>query len=427
MGFEGTSSMHFLVLTQVFWPDTASTAQHLSDLAEKLTIKGHRVTVFTSRSNNENPGVLYPSFEQKNNINIWRIRNTAFGKGSVVGRLLDIISFNFLLFLKLLSISSKTYDGIIGMTSPPLISFLGCLVARMKGIRFVYWTMDLQPELAIASGLVRPNSMAAKLFSSMGNYIFKRADLTITLDDFMKAHVIERGADAQTVAVVPVWPVLEDIYEGRRMDNPFRLENGFEDRIVVMYSGNHSYVHPLDTLLNAVGQTSTNDNLIFVFIGDGVRKKEVTDFKNRHRLANILQLPYQPRNRIHLSLASADVQVVIMGERQVGYTHPNKIYGAMFAAKPVLYIGPEPSHVSVILEECPGNISVKHQAVDDLVSKLQQFASSGCESLQAIGKSNREFALKRFDPALLKERMASVVVGAGQETGLVHCSMVSSQ
>ena len=407
--------MHFLVITQVFWPDTASTAQHLSDLVEELTSKRHRVTVFTSRSKYENPCELYPSFERKNGTNIHRIRNTAFGKGSVMGRLLDILSFNFLLFLKLVAVSPKTYDGMIGMTSPPMISFLGCLVARIKGIRFIYWTMDLQPELAIASGLIKANSVAAKAFSAMGNYIFKRADSTIALDDFMKAHVIERGADAQKVAVVPVWPVQESVYEGRRMENPFRIENGFEDKIVVMYSGNHSYVHPLDTLLNAILLTRANEQLVFVFIGDGVRKKDVTDFKCRHQLRNILQLPYQPRNRIHLSLGSADVQVVIMGEGQVGYTHPNKVYGAMLAAKPVLYIGPEASHVSAILQECPGNISVKHKAVDELAAKLQGLASSGWESLQAIGKRNRDFALKRFNPALLKDTMANTVIGADQK------------
>lgn len=404
--------MHFLIITQVFWPDTASTAQHLGDLAEELGVKGHQVTVFTSRFNYEDPAVMYPAFEKLKNIRICRIRNTGFGKGNILGRLLDILSFNLLLFLKLLWISVKEYDGIIGMTSPPLISFLGCLVAGMKKIPFVYWTMDLQPELAIASGLMKRNSLAARVFSGMGNYIFKRADVNITLDEFMKAHVIGRGAAARKVSVVPVWPVLESVYEGGRLDNPFRLENGFGERIVVMYSGNHSYVHPLDTLLDAALELRDNDRFLFVFVGEGVRKKDVSAFKEAHRLGNIAQLPYQPRSRIHVSLAAADLHVVIMGDGQVGYTHPNKVYGAMFAGKPVLYIGPEPSHVTFLLRACPGNISVRHHAVAELVARLEQFAAAGTEAMEDAGGSNREYALKHFNPGLLREKMAQAVIGA---------------
>jgi colanic acid biosynthesis glycosyl transferase WcaI len=53
-----------------------------------------------------------------------------------------------------------------------------------------------------------------------------------------------------------------------------------------------------------------------------------------------MQLAYQDRSKLHLSLGASDLQVVILGDNQVGYTHPNKIYGAMFIGKPILYIGP---------------------------------------------------------------------------------------
>ena len=32
-------------------------------------------------------------------------------------------------------------------------------------------------------------------------------------------------------------------------ENQFRKEQGWDDKFVVMYSGNHSLVHPLDTIL----------------------------------------------------------------------------------------------------------------------------------------------------------------------------------
>ena len=41
--------MKFLIITQVFYPDTVSVSQHISDLAFKLIDEGHSVTVLSSR------------------------------------------------------------------------------------------------------------------------------------------------------------------------------------------------------------------------------------------------------------------------------------------------------------------------------------------------------------------------------------------
>ncbi len=121
----------------------------------------------------------------------------------------------------------------------------------------------------------------------------------------MRDYLIMRGANERHLYIVPVWPVVEESFSGIREENPFRTENNFGDRLVVMYSGNHSYIHPLDTLLNAALKLENEKDFLFVFIGEGVRKKEVNKFVEQHKLDNILQLPYQPRNRIHESLGSS--------------------------------------------------------------------------------------------------------------------------
>ena len=296
------------------------------------------------------------------------------------------------------------------MTSPPLVSLIGVLFSKIKRAKFVYWAMDLQPELAIVSGMIKKNSIAASILLMMSNYIIKHADRIIALDVFMEEYFIHRGALRTNISVCPVWPVIENVNYPTRINNPFRKQNDFGDKIVVMYSGNHAYVHPLDTILNAIHLLKDDQRFLFVFIGEGVRKKEVTDFKNKYALGSIIQLPYQPRNNIHNSLSAADIQVVIMGDGQVGFTHPNKIYGAMFIGKPLLYIGPEPSHISEILKELEGNIAVQHHESDLLAQKLISFANSGLDFWEAIGNKNLVFAQKYFSPDILKLSMAEKIL-----------------
>lgn len=407
--------MDFLIISQVFWPDTASTAQHLFDLSEELVQKGHKVTVYCSRYAYENNNIKFPRQEDYKGITIKRLNNTRFGKKNTVGRLVDFSSFNFLLFFKLMGLRKKAFDVMIGMTSPPLISYFGLYWARKKKIKFFYWVMDLQPELAIASGMIRKGSLVARVTGNIGSHIIRNADTVMVLDKYMQEYLVKRGRQKGNLHSLPVWPVIGKSYSGIRGENPFRLEHQFGERIVVMYSGNHSRIHPLDTLLQAILKLKDDPDFIFVFIGEGVRKKDVKNFVALHHLTNIVQLPYQPRQNIHNSLGSSDLQVVIMGENQVGYTHPNKIYGAMFIGKPIVYIGPNPSHITELLQDIEGNIMVHHDEVEVLVEKLLLLKSFGPERLEEIGNQNRIVAENQFDPQKLKSAMAYILTSDEQD------------
>jgi hypothetical protein len=227
----------------------------------------------------------------------------------------------------------------------------------------------------------------------------------------MTEYLYSRGAKKGVIHTIPVWPVMDKRYEGERLKNPFRLENSFGDKVVIMYSGNHAFVHQLDTLLETALILKDKPHFIFVFVGGGVRKKDVTEFKAKYDLDNIIQLPFQPRENIHNSLGASDIQVVILGEGQVGYTHPNKVYGAMYIGKPILYIGPKESHVSDILNNLDGNISVAHGESKVLSIKLEEFYLKSWDEINLIGHSNMNYANKNFHPDILKQKMADAIVG----------------
>jgi hypothetical protein len=202
---------------------------------------------------------------------------------------------------------------------------------------------------------------------------------------------------------------MSKVYEGSRLENPFRIEHGFGDKIVIMYSGNHAVMHPLDTILDVALELKEDSRFLFVFIGGGVRVKDVTDFKALHGLENIKQLPFQPREIIHQSLGSADLQLVILGEGQVGYTHPNKVYGAIFIGKPIIYIGPSESHVTDITKSIDGNIEVEQGQVKELKESLQHFAELGEVHWSKVGQQNLKFAHHNYLPSKLKSEMVMFI------------------
>src|SRR5213593_1035086 len=184
--------MKFLLLNQTFYPDVVSTAQHLTDLALRLAERGHAVTVVTSRRAYDHPERKFPSHELWRGIRIYRVASTGFGKGAKWRRAADFASFTALCALRLARL--PRHDAVVALTSPPLISFLGAWLARLRRSRFFYWVMDFNPDEAIAAGWLRPNSVAARLLDAMSRFSLRRAASIIALDRFMRDRILAKGS-----------------------------------------------------------------------------------------------------------------------------------------------------------------------------------------------------------------------------------------
>src|SRR5690349_18513259 len=156
------NSLRILLLNQCFYPDVVSTAQHLTDLAVELTARGHEVTVVTGDRGYDDPATRFPRREQWQGITIIRVRSLSLGKNSKWRRALGFASFVASCGARLLSL--RRFDVVVALTSPPLISFLATLFVKLKGGRFCFWVMDLNPDEAIAAGWLREESSLARLF-----------------------------------------------------------------------------------------------------------------------------------------------------------------------------------------------------------------------------------------------------------------------
>lgn len=89
-----------------------------------------------------------------------------------------------------------------------------------------------------------------------------------------------------------------------------------------MYSGNHSPVHPLDTLIEAALQLRGDPGFAFLFIGGGSEFNRVKQIVAERQLANVRCLPYRPLSELSASLSAADAHVFVMGDPFVGLIHP---------------------------------------------------------------------------------------------------------
>ncbi len=241
--------MRFLLLNQTFYPDVVATAQYLADVARALVARGHQVTVISGRRAYDNPDKTFPAREIWNGIEIRRVRGTRFGKGSKLRRAADFASFMVACCWQLLFVPRP--DVVVALTSPPLISFIAACYAAVRRCRFVYWVMDLNPDEAIAAGWLRESSFVTWLLHGLSLFSLRRANVIIALDRFMQDRILRKGIAVEKVSVLPPWSHDEAVRFDAAAREEFRREYGLTGKFVVMYSGNHSPCHPLDSLLEA--------------------------------------------------------------------------------------------------------------------------------------------------------------------------------
>ena len=417
--------MKVLLVNQCFHPDVVSTAQHLTDLAVRLAELGHDVTVICSSRGYDNPDARFAKREVWKRVTVIRVACSGLGKRAKWRRAVDFGSF--LISCAFRMILLPRFDLVVGMTSPPLISFLAALLAQLTGSRFVFWVMDLNPDEAIAAGWLRKDSAISKGLSAILMHSLRRAEKVLVLDRFMKQRIADKGIPEQKLAIIPPWSHDDNVRYDRAGRLGFRANHNLDDKYVVMYSGNHSPCHPLDTLLGAAYRLAEHPEIAFCFVGGGGEFVKVKSFAENHGLTNVICLPYQPMNALAASLSAADLHVVVMGEPFIGIVHPCKIYNILSIGARFIYVGPSESHVVDIMTRVKSNglaRVARHGEVDIVARHILEAAT------QSIFTANRRVSVEfanAFSKEVLLSRMVELLENSADGTAVYAYSAAKAK
>ena len=318
--------------------------------------EGHEVSVICSRGRYLEGKGTAPRREDRNGVVIQRVAATSFGKRSHLGRLIDYLSFHVLATARVLF--SRQADVVVTLTTPPLIGLCGRLASALRATKHVNFLMDLHPDAEFECGMIRRRGLAGRFFAVLAGSVLRRADMNVVLGRFQGARVRNWGVDRAKITEIPVWSDSEEIAPVPHARNPLRERMGWNDRFVVMYSGNAGLVHVFDEVLDAAERLAQTDpEVLFVFVGGGPRKAEIESGVKAKGLTNVQFLNYFDRSELRYSLTAADVHFMSLGPQHVGVAVPGKLYGILAAGRPVLFVGSRQSDsAGTIMEAQAGSI-----------------------------------------------------------------------
>ncbi|MEQ9095014.1 MAG: glycosyltransferase family 4 protein [Phycisphaerales bacterium] len=398
-GSDDQNKPVLLVLSQVYVPDPASVGQHMHDAAAEMARRGWRVMVYAAANGYEDASVRYERSQTLDGVEIRRLPLSSFGKKALPIRVLAGVLF--LIQAILLGLRVRNVQAVLVSTSPPFTGAFGTVLARLKRAALVFWVMDLNPDQLIQTGAIGPRHPAAVVFDAGNRLTLRRCDGVVALDRFMAERVNRKVDVRDRMAILPPWPHEDHIEPVEHEDNDFRKQHGLDGKFVVMYSGNHGMTTSVTTVLDAALRLRDREDIVFMFIGGGVGKADVRRVIEEHQPANIIDLPYQPFERLRYSLSAADLHVVTMVDAAVGCIHPCKVYGAMAVGRPILFVGPSPSHVTDLLDGQGVGWRVADGDGEACARQIEAIAATPRQELAQMGRRARSYIDERYTQARL--------------------------
>jgi glycosyltransferase involved in cell wall biosynthesis len=208
--------------------------------------------------------------------------------------------------------------------------------------------------------------------------------------------------------VIPNWVDTQEITPQPR-SNAWAQAHGLDSQFVVMHSGNVGHAQDLDSLVRAATFLRDLEDLLVVVAGFGARHTEMVDLARRLEVTDRVRfLPYQKRERLPLSLSSADLHVVGLAKGLAGYVVPSRLYGILSAGRPVIAAADEDSETARLVAEVGCGVVIP-PGRPELLARTIRSAHDGAYDLEAMGRRGRQYVEREADRSVAMERYRKLV------------------
>ena len=267
--------------------------------------------------------------------------------------------------------------------------------------------MDAMPDSLIRAGKLSTRSIFVKAWLRLHLSALKKCHKIVVIGRDMKSWlkgIFPSGADK--IFYIPLWQDDELIMPVGFKENPFIIGNKLSEYFVVQYSGNIGLWNEVGTLGKAVKQNI--DNVEFIVIGGGIRKKELLDEFSVEDQKNIKIFPFQPNEIFNDIISASHVHLVTLKEELAGIAVPSKIYGILAAGRPVIAMVPEYSEIAYIVKEENCGFVINPADLTGLINAIQSLRSD--ENLtRKFGENSRKAFEKKYTTRIIAERYKTVL------------------
>lgn len=333
-------------------------------------------------------------------------RTIGVNRGSIVSRFVSWFAYICHAITPLLHTNRDAL--IVVTTNPPIALWLAGVICILKNQRLCAYQWDMYPDI------IRPRSrilrwLLVPAWMKLNRTCLNHASMTIAISDGMGTLMRRNYPDAPRAHVIPTWVDCSRLKPIAKHENPFVLQHGLHDSVVVMYSGNIGLSHDIGCLIEAFACARHHaTNISLVIIGEGPGMVAIRSRIMAAGLQGTLLLPPQSDEMYRLSQAAADIGVVAMAPGTEGCMMPSKMYSIMAVGSAILGICSDASDVAIQINRFQCGASFAPTDVNGIAGFIQA-CSRPDGPLSSFSKNSRAAAVSHFDKPLVMKRFLHVL------------------
>ena len=325
-----------LIIHRYYWPDKSSCSSIIHSIASNYSSLGHKVDVLTSKPSYR--GDTVKRIDIKDNINakmqVFRIKLPHESQNKFI-RISNAFKLGILTTIK--CILGK-YDIIIATSNPPIIvPFFSAFSSLIHRSRFIYFCMDINPEVGLIHGDFS-NPLLYKILESFDNFSCKIAKPVLVHSNDMKNTLLKRRySNKFNIEILNNFSVQENLINSDNRTSKDSNLNIYSNKLTIIYTGNIGRFQGLDIVIKAMGINKNIKDIELILVGEGVAKQGL-EILARKLEANVRFLPYQPLRIVKRYIKQSDIALITLINGVYKYAYPSKTMTYLEQSKPVIAV-----------------------------------------------------------------------------------------
>ena len=327
------------------------------------------------------------------------VKVNAYSKANSLKRIISWFLFTFKLFF--LPKQKLGIPDIIVVSSMPMFPILPALYFKYRyGVKIIFEVRDIWPLTILQMGGYKKGHPFVLLMRAIEKIAYRYSDYLVSVLDKAYLH-FEKSTNRKFRFQ---W-ISNGIDEEVLMKESDCIELMPNKKFIVGYAGKMNISNAVEFIVDTAIQLKDNQNIHFVFIGDGDEKDALIE--RAQGLSNITFIAKVKKHELHSLVKRFNVAIISFRKLDVYKfgVSTNKLFDYLMAGVPILMAS---SYEHEAYTQSGAVLRVEAEDVEAMADAITSLANSPAEDVKKIGLLGRDFASNNFTFKQLAKRYEQI-------------------
>lgn len=298
-------------------------------------------------------------------------------------------------------------DVVMATIQPLFGGYAALQLARHWRRPFLLEIRDLWPDALVAKKAIAPWQAAP--LQSLARVLYFGADRVVSLTPGIKTELLAKGVPTNRLDLFPNGHNPKLFGQSVADRNEIRRLYGWTDRFAAVYTGAHTEVTAIDTIVRAAAHLRDRPDIRVDLFGTGQTKSAAVALATELNLENVYFHDPVPKSRVPAIVAGADAGLMTLFQSPLIHIYfENKLIDYMGAGKPIL-AAMDGVQASLIQRVGAGRVvpGLDHVGLAALI----RAAADDSAACQLMGDAGRTFVSTHLRQEAILDRYAAVLEG----------------